>query len=91
MFAGAGRAGEGERTVITVLAGAGVGVGVCGQVQGRAETTGSVGTSASTTPLPPLTHSFTCLDGGEERESSALQSAVSAHRRIFTLIEFKII
>ena len=93
MFAGAGRAGEGERTVIAVLAGAGVGVGVCGQVQGRAETTGSVGTttSASTTPLPPLTHSFTCLDGGEERESSALQSAVSAHRRIFTLIEFKII
>ena len=82
MLVGAGRAGagEGERTVMAVLAGAGVGVGDCGQVQGRVETTGSVGTPPLAPALPPLTHSFTCLDGGEERESSALQSAVSAHR-----------
>ena len=76
---GAGRAGEGERTVMAVLAGAGVGVGDCGQVQGREETTGSVGT-----PPPPrhchrsLTLSPVWMEA--RRESSALQSAVSAHR-----------
>ena len=75
---------------MAVLAGAGVGVGDCGQVQGRAETTGSVGTPPLAPALPPLTHSFTCLDGGEEREQ---RTAVSSQctPRIFTLIEFKII
>ena len=89
MLVGAGRAGEGERTVMAVLAGAGVGVGDCGQVQGREETTGSVGTP----PLAPRhCHSLFHLFGwrrGEREQRTAVSSQCTP--RIFTLIEFKII
>ena len=89
MLVGAGRAGEGERTVMAVLAGAGVGVGDCGQVQGRVETTGSVGTP----PLAPRhRHSLFHLFGwrhGEREQRTAVSSQCTP--RIFTLIEFKII
>ena len=79
MLVGAGRAGEGERTVMAVLAGAGVGVGDCGQVQGREETTGSVGT-------PPrhchrsLTLSPVWMEARRERAAHCSQQSVhTAH------------
>ena len=77
MLVGAGRAGEGERTVMAVLAGAGVGVGDCGQVQGREETTGSVGT-----PPPPrhchrsLTLSPVWMEARRERAAHCSQQSV---------------
>ena len=82
MLVGAGRAGEGERTVMAVLAGAGVGVGDCGQVQGRVETTGSVGTP----PLAPrhchrsLTLSPVWMEARRERAAHCSQQSVhTAH------------
>ena len=86
MLVGAGRAGEGERTVMAVLAGAGVGVGDCGQVQGRVETTGSVGTPP---PPPRHCHSLFHLFGWRqgEREQRTAVSSSAANRLIGEVVQ----